>query len=86
MKKELEKLWYSYIIEEVSKRNDQEIEIIKNWSAKEAEFRAKLNDEQKALLEDYDAAVCKMSSASEKNAFIKGVKFTTRFFIEVLCE
>ncbi len=86
MKKELEKLWYSYIIEEVSKRNDQEKEIIKNWSAKETDFRAKLNDEQMTLLEEYDAAVCKMSSASEKNAFIKGVKFTTRFFIEALCE
>ncbi len=86
MKKELEKLWYSYAIEDVSERNDKEVEIIKNWSAKETEFRAKLNDEQKSLLEDYDAAVCKMSSVSEKNAFIKGVKFTTRFFIEALCE
>lgn len=86
MKNELEKLWYSYIIEEVSKRNDQEKEIIRNWSAKETDFRAKLNDEQKALLEEYDAAVCKMSGTSEKNAFIKGVKFTTRFFIEALCE
>lgn len=86
MKKELEKLWYSYIIEEVSKRNDQEKELIKNWSVKESIFRAKLNDEQKVLLEEYDAAVCKMSSASEKIAFIKGVKFTTRFFIEALCE
>lgn len=85
MRKELEKLWYSHIIEEVSKRNDQEAELIKNWSAKEKEFRAKLNQEQIALLEEYDAAVCKMSSASEKNAFVKGVKFTTRFFIEALC-
>lgn len=85
MRNELEKLWYSHIIEEVSKRNDQETELIKNWSAKENEFRAKLNQEQIALLEEYDAAVCKMSSASEKHAFIKGVKFTTRFFIEALC-
>lgn len=86
MKKELEKLWYSYIIEEVSKRNDQEKELIKNWSVKESEFRTKLNDEQKALLEEYDAAVCKMNSASEKNAFVKGIKFATRFFIEALCQ
>lgn len=85
MEKELEKLWYSHIIEEVPKRNDKETALIKNWSVKESEFRAKLNQEQIALLEDYDAAVCKMSSASEKNAFIKGVKFTTRFFIEALC-
>lgn len=85
MRNELEKLWYSHIIEEVSKHNDQETELIKNWSAKESEFRAKLNQEQISLLEEYDAAVCKMSSASEKNAFIKGVKFTTRFFIEALC-
>lgn len=86
LEKELEKLWHSYIIEETSKRNDQETELIKNWSAKESNFRAKLNQEQLKLLEEYDAAVCKMSSATEKNAFVKGVKFTARFFIEALCE
>lgn len=44
LEKELEKLWHSYIIEETSKRNDQETELIKNWSAKESNFRAKLKN------------------------------------------
>lgn len=85
MKKELENLWYNHIIEERVERTDIEKEIIKNLSESDNQLRGKLNDEQKALLKEYDDAFLQVSRISEKNAFVKGVQFATRFLIEALC-
>ena len=86
MKKVLENLWYDYIIEQAVERNGKEKEVIKNLTKCDNEFRSKLNDELKAELEEYDRAVCAMNRVSEKNAFIKGAVFATRFIFEALCE
>ena len=86
MEKLLEALWYDYMIEQAVERNSKEKEVIKNLSSCDNQFREKLNDELKAELEEYDRAVCAMSRISEKNAFIKGAVFATRFIFEALCE
>ncbi len=84
MRKELEDLWYYYLIEVPVKRSDRENAIIKQWSKQEDYFRSKLNDEQLHILEEYDDATLKVSRISEKNAFFKGVKFATQFIFEAL--
>lgn len=86
MKKELENLWYNHMIEEIAERTDKEKEIIKNLTESDNQLRDKLNEEQKALLQDYDDAFLQVSRISEKNAFVKGVQFATRFLIEALCQ
>lgn len=85
MQKELEKLWYSYLIETIVGRNNKEKEIIKNLSVKDNYLREMLNKEQISALEEYDNALLKVSSISEKNAFIIGFKFATRVLLEALC-
>lgn len=84
MRKELEDLWYNYLIEVMVERTDKEKEIIKNLTESDNCLRDKLNDEQKALLQNYDNAFMQVSRISEKNAFVKGVKFATRFLVEAL--
>lgn len=86
MQKELEKLWYSYLIETISERNDKEKEIIKQLTEKDNHLREMLNKEQIFALEEYDNALLKVSSISEKNAFIIGFKFATRVLLEALCD
>lgn len=86
MKKELENLWYNHMIEEIAERTDKEKEIIKNLTESDNHLRDKLNEEQKALLQNYDDAFLQVSRISEKNAFVKGVQFATRFLVEALCE
>ncbi|MBR5246276.1 MAG: hypothetical protein IKV25_02765 [Clostridia bacterium] len=86
MRKELEDLWESYIIEVPMERTAEEKEIIKSYSEKENLLRSKLTAEQKELLEEYDNAVCETNSISEKYAFIKGVRFTTRLIFEAFCD
>lgn len=85
MRKELENLWYNHMIEEISKRTDEEKEIIKNLTEQDNRLRDKLNEEEKALLQSYDNAFLQVSRISEKNAFVEGVQFATRFLIEALC-
>lgn len=82
MKKNLEDLWFNYLIEAPIKRSDKEKTAIKEWSKKEEYFHSKLDEEQMKILEEYDNAVSAVGRISEKNAFVKGVKFATRFIFE----
>lgn len=86
MKKELEQLWYSYIVETGTVRTEQERVIIRNLSEKDEQLRSKLNQEQIKFLEEYDKAFAETYNLLEKDAFIKGIKFATRFLFESLCE
>ena len=86
MRKELEELWQYYLIEVPLQRNDEEKEIIKNYSKCEDILKAKLNEEQKNLLEEYDNSIFETSRMSEKHAFIKGVRFAIRLIFEAFCD
>ena len=86
MRKELEDLWQYYLIEVPLQRNDKEKEIIKRYGEAEDKLRAKLSDEQKELLEEYDNSVSETNSISERYAFIKGVRFATRLIFEAFCD
>lgn len=86
MEKELEQLWYSYIGETGTVRTEQDRIIIRNLSEQDKKLRSKLNQEQVKLLEEYDKALNATYNLLEKDAFIKGVKFATRFLFEALCE
>ena len=84
MKKDLQDLWFDYIIEFPIERNEKERATIEEWSKKEKDFRSFLNEEQLKFLEEYDNAVSAVGRISEKNAFLKGVRFATRFIFEAL--
>ena len=86
MQKELEKLWRSYLIETIVERNDKEKEVIKNLTEKDNHLREMLNEEQISALSEYDDALLKVSSISEKNSFVIGFKFATRILLEALYE
>ena len=85
MSNDLEKLWFEYLIEFPIKNSEKEKQIINEYTEKENLFRSKLNKEQIEIFEEYDNAVSKVSSISEKNAFLKGIMFATRFIFQALC-
>lgn len=86
MKKELSDLWENYLVEAVMDKCDEELEARKQWARDEDVLRSKLNQEQIALLEEYDQSFFAVNSFIEERAFKKGVKFTVRFLFEALCE
>lgn len=86
MKENLEDLWFYYLIEVPIKKTDKEKEIIKNWSEKENCFKAKLTREQIEMFEEYDNSLSQVNRITEKNAFMKGIMFATRFIFEAMCD
>lgn len=86
MAKELEKLWCSYLIETIVERTDKDKDIIKNASEKYNILQNMLNKEQLIALQEYDNALLKVSSLSEKDSFIIGFKFATKILFETLYE
>ena len=84
MNNELEKLWYSYLIETVVERSDKEKEIIKICSEKYNILKEMLNKEQLVALQEFDNASLKASGISEKNSFIIGFKFAVQILLEAL--
>ena len=86
MRKELDDLWENYLIEAILHKSEEETEAQKQWATDEDALREKLTKEQIILLEEYDKSFFAVNSFIEKRAFIKGVKFTTRFLFEALCE
>lgn len=84
MKNILENLWFNYIIEIPMKKTNKEKETISEWSKKEDCFYSMLDKEQISVFEDYDNALSQVNRITEKNAFLKGVIFATRFIIEAL--
>lgn len=84
MRKDLEVLWFDYLIKFPIAQSKKEKTTIDKWSKKEKYFRSKLNEEQIIILDEYDDAVSAVSRISEKNAFLKGVMFATRFIFQAL--
>lgn len=84
MRKELENLRFNYLIEVPIKRSNEENIIINKLTEKDWLFRSSLNEEQIKFFNEYDDAVTQVGRISEKNAFIKGIMFATRFILEAL--
>lgn len=43
-----------------------------------------LTEEKSKILEKYDTCLMEMLCSSEEEAFIKGVRFATKFFVEAI--
>lgn len=84
MRQDLENLWFNYLIEVPIKRSNEENIIINKLTEKDWLFRSSLNEEQIKFLNEYDDSVAQVGRISEKNAFIKGIMFATRFILEAL--
>ncbi|MBQ8767639.1 MAG: hypothetical protein IJZ16_12660 [Clostridia bacterium] len=86
MQKDLENLWYNYVNEISLKKDKKEKTAISRFVEKEESFRSILDEKQIEKLEEYDDAVSELNSISEKNAFIKGIMFATKFIFQALYE
>lgn len=84
MKTILKDLWSSYLIESTAILDDEEKVLLDKIVLKEKELNEKLTKEQLALLENFTDSFHEMNCISERNAFIKGVCFATKYLFEVL--
>lgn len=84
MREDLKDLWDYYLFEVPLKDSKEDKRIKECCAVAENNLRQKLNAEQITLLEEYDNARFSLNEIRERNAFIKGVMFTTRFIFQAL--
>ena len=77
MREDLNDLWNYYLIEVPLKDTKEDKRIKEKLSVAEEKFRQRLDNEQILLLEEYDNARFSLYEIRERNAFIKGVMFST---------
>ena len=84
MKNLLEDLWFSYEIEKKTYLSDSERSIANSASDSRDKLYATLTPEQKADFDIYEDLSNETCIIYEREAFIKGVKFTAGFLTEAI--
>ena len=84
MKKTLEDLWYSYLMDQSWEKCNEKKAILSALEEKEEALRSVLTAEQKNQYEDCEKLLLELYSLSERDAFVKGACFATKFLLEAL--
>ena len=84
MKKTLEDLWYSYLMDQSWEKCNEKKAILSALAEKEDDLRSVLTAEQKNQYEDCEKLLLELYSLSERDAFVKGACFATKFLLEAL--
>ena len=82
----IEDLWYGNIspCERDIKRSSEYADVLKRIVQHEAELHARLNDEEKEILERFVDCSNEICSLSEREAFARGFVLGARIIIEVM--
>ena len=84
MKTVLEDLWYSYIMENPIEENEQNKRLLRALVEKQDYLKEHLDPEIFKICEECHSMIFEMSGISEKEAFVKGVQFATRYLVEAM--
>lgn len=84
MSKMLENLWDSDPMEDFVERNEEKKRILDQLIINEEKLRANLDEEQAEMLKICEDCLNDISAIDEKEAFMKGIRFATRFMVEAL--
>ena len=84
MKHVLEDLWYSYESGNPMEKTKELEDVLEKAYQSEEELRENLSEKGNALFLKYEAYMSEISSISEKDAFIKGVRFATKYLLAIL--
>lgn len=82
----LETLWYSDLTENPIEMSEEKKRLLHSLVEDEKALCASFSKEQKILFEKYESSSGDMRDICEKQAYISGIKFATKFIIEALCE
>ena len=83
MKHILEDLWYSYELSNPKIPTKELEEVLEKAYQSEERLRENLNEKENELFLKYEAYMSEISSISEKDAFIRGVRFATKYLLAI---
>lgn len=83
----LEDLWYGNIApwEREIKRSSEYSDVLERIVQHEKELHARLNDEEKEILEKFMNCTNEMCCISEREMFVQGFMLGAKLIIEVMC-
>ncbi len=84
MSKILEELWFDYLMENQANQSKEERELIHALVKTGDELHASLTQEQLTILERRDDCQNEICVLFAKEAFIKGIRFATGYFMEAI--
>jgi len=80
----LKELWKTYQTDHAFTVSDEEKELMAMLVAYE-DKQTTMTEEQKALVQSIEECWSQMCAVSEREAFIKGVRFAMMFVVDVFC-
>ena len=80
----IEDLWDLYQSETPAKFDKDLSEYFKHSELCREKLLENMSDKDKELFETYQQTMMKMECIVEKDAFVKGVKFATKFLVEAI--
>ncbi len=86
MAKTLDALWYNYQIEKTVQADKEQKDLIHRLALIEKKLASLFNNEQAETFEEFDICINELHGLTEKDAFVKGIRFATQYLIEALCE
>lgn len=84
MKTLLDDLWYNHQIGVRSEQSQEEKDALNKLIVLEDALRDSLTEKQNILYKHYEACSIEVNCISEKEAFVKGVRFATQYLFETL--
>ena len=84
MKTMLEELWYSYQMENPIEKNDQNKILLSKLVEKQDYLHDNLDPEIFKICEECHDIIFEMNENSNKESFVKGIRFATKYLIEAL--
>ena len=82
----LSDLWNTYLFENRNDNARMMQDALRKTEASLDKLISTLNEEQRALLGEYEENVNELSGFSSEKAFEKGVRFATKFLLDALAE
>lgn len=84
MKTLLDDLWYNHPIGVRLEQSQEEKDALNELIVYEDELRNSLTQKQKMIYKRYETCSIEVNCISEKEAFIKGVRFATQYLFNAL--
>lgn len=86
MKNIFQDLWCCYLSEQGKKREKEETELVEKFLTDEKVLYETFNEEQKKLYDKMEKSLSEINDISERDAFVKGIKFGSGFVFEAFCK
>ena len=86
MKNVLDDLWEYYQSTDIFEHNEERKKYLEKMASADEKLRALLNKEETELFESFEENLYNVNYITQKEYFIKGVRFATRYMVQFITD